>query len=169
MDKLAKQPSEKPSGHKSPPKSYPKDKGMYADSKNFKYPLNTEKHVRAALAYLSQPKNQKGYSDSEIKYMFSRIHKRCKDLGIKVSKKSSFNSLLVKLSQIANNLDEFDHKDEANVIDGTIAHLINVIKMKAESQPMETSDGEGWFAPSEQGAKDFAEDLMDILYEGGLA
>ena len=76
----------KSGGHKSPPKGYPKDKSQYADPNNYKYPLDTEKHVRAAHSYLSQKKNQKGYSTAEVATMMSRIKSAGKKYGIEYSK-----------------------------------------------------------------------------------
>ena len=72
-------------GHKSPPKGYPKDKSQYADPKNYKYPLDTEKRVRAAHSYLSQKKNQKGYSLAEISTMMSKIKSAGKKYDIEYS------------------------------------------------------------------------------------
>jgi len=68
--------------HKSAPKGYPKDKSRYADEKNYKYPIDTEEHVRAAWSYINMPKNQKGYSDSEIAAIKSKIKRAGKKFGI---------------------------------------------------------------------------------------
>ena len=59
----------------------------YADPKNGKYPINTAAHARAALAYISMPKNAamyplNGVSLSEVK---GRIVAACKKFGIDVS------------------------------------------------------------------------------------
>lgn len=75
----------KSGGHKSPPKGYPKDKSQYADPKNYKYPIDTEKHVRVAYSYLSQKKNQKGYSPAEISTMMGKIKSAGKKYDIKYS------------------------------------------------------------------------------------
>lgn len=37
--------------HASPPKGYPESKDQYADPEGYTFPIDTEKHVRAALAY----------------------------------------------------------------------------------------------------------------------
>jgi hypothetical protein len=71
--------------HKNPPKNYPKDKTQYADPKNYKYPLNNEKRVRAAWSYINMPKNQKGYSSSELAAIKARIKKAGKKYGITFS------------------------------------------------------------------------------------
>src|SRR5215831_8975947 len=59
----------------------------YADPKNGKYPIDTEAHARAALAYISMPKNAamyplNGVTLSEVK---ARIVAACKKFGIEVS------------------------------------------------------------------------------------
>jgi HK97 family phage prohead protease len=56
----------------------------YADPKNGKYPIDTEAHCRAALAYISMPKNaaqypMNGVTLSEVK---DRIMAACKKFGI---------------------------------------------------------------------------------------
>lgn len=71
--------------HKSPPKDYPKDKGKYADPSNYKYPIDTESHIRAAWSYINMPKNQKGYSPSELASIKSRIKHAGKEFGINFS------------------------------------------------------------------------------------
>jgi len=38
----------------------------YADKKNDKYPIDTEKHIRAAWSYINMPKNQKDYTTAEV-------------------------------------------------------------------------------------------------------
>lgn len=68
--------------HKSPPKGYPKDKSKYADEVNLKYPIDNEKHIRAAWSYINMPKNQKGYSPEQIARIKSRIKKAGKKFGI---------------------------------------------------------------------------------------
>jgi Family of unknown function (DUF6582) len=83
--KEAKQPGEKQGAPKSPPKGYPSDKGKYADPTNYKYPLDTEAHARAALSYFSKPKNRSGYSPEEQKFMWERIIAAAKKFGIDLS------------------------------------------------------------------------------------
>jgi len=75
----------KKSGHKTPPKGYPKSRSQYGDPTNYKYPLDTEKHVRAALAYFSKAKNRREYSSAEQKTIWGRIIRAAKKLGIEVS------------------------------------------------------------------------------------
>ena len=72
----------KPISHKSPQKGYPKDKEKYADPSRYKYPIDTEEHVRAAWSYINMQKNQKGYTPAQIAEIKSRIKKAGKKFGI---------------------------------------------------------------------------------------
>jgi hypothetical protein len=83
--KLAKAPEEMEGGHKSPPKGYPKDPKIYADEANFKYPLDTEEHVRAAWSYIHQERNRKNYSADELTTMENKIRKYMKKYDIEIS------------------------------------------------------------------------------------
>lgn len=60
--------------HKSPPKGKPKNKALYADPENYKYPID-KKHVHAAVSYYNQDGMQSkgGYSDSQWASIGSRI------------------------------------------------------------------------------------------------
>lgn len=73
--------------HQSPPKGYPESKKEYADPKNYKYPIDTEKHVRAAWSYINMPRNQSGYSSGEVAAIKGRIKSKFKQYGIDESDK----------------------------------------------------------------------------------
>lgn len=75
-------PEEQKGAPKSPPKGYPESKSKYADPVNFKYPIDTEEHVRAALAYIGQARNRKKYEAKELAYIESRINAAAKKFGI---------------------------------------------------------------------------------------
>ena len=81
---------------KSPPKGYPKDKSKYADPKNWKYPIDTKKHVKAAWTYINIPKNQKGYSSSELSSIKSKIKGAMKKFNIEISEKKASVKLSVR-------------------------------------------------------------------------
>lgn len=74
---------------RTPPKEYAEEgatsKKDYADSKNYKYPLHTEKNVRAAMSYFAQPDNYKMYKPDERKTVAKRIMKAAKKYDIEVS------------------------------------------------------------------------------------
>lgn len=84
--KIAKSqmPDEMKSGHKSAPKGYPKDKSKYADPVNFKYPIDTEAHARAAWAYIHQERNRKKYEPKEFEFMSNRIKKALKKFDVEI-------------------------------------------------------------------------------------
>ena len=84
FNKIAKSklPKVMEEGHKSPPKGYPKKKKEYGDPANYKYPLDTEKHVRAAWSYIHQERNRKQYTPAEFNAICARIKKAGKKFGI---------------------------------------------------------------------------------------
>ena len=45
----------------------------YADTKNKKYPIDTEEHIRAAWSYINQEKNQKDYTAAEVEKIKDKI------------------------------------------------------------------------------------------------
>jgi len=76
----------------TPPKAY-KEGGAtgrkdYADPANYKYPIDTEKHVRAAISYFSQPKNASVYGQAEQKSIWARIRAAAKKFGIEMGESS---------------------------------------------------------------------------------
>ena len=82
--KIAKLPEEKETGHKSAPKGYPEKTTQYADPKNFKYPIDTEEHARAAWSYIHQKRNRKDYSEAELKSMENRIRKALEKFKVNI-------------------------------------------------------------------------------------
>ena len=78
--------------NRTPPKEYRQGgatgKKDYADPANFKYPIDTEEHVRAAISYFSKPKNAGAYSTAEQKSIWGRIKSAAKKFGITLSDKS---------------------------------------------------------------------------------
>ncbi len=71
--------------HKSPPKGYPRDKSQYADPEHYMFPIDSEKHVRAAIAYF----NKHHWSAAEHKAKAAkRIVAAARRMGIHVDPKS---------------------------------------------------------------------------------
>jgi hypothetical protein len=83
--KEATRPGPKQGAPKSPPKGYPSTRDQYADPENYKYPLDTEAHARAALGYFSKASNRSGYSGDEQKFMWKRIIAAAKRYDIELS------------------------------------------------------------------------------------
>ncbi len=77
---------------KKPPKKYREGgatkRSDYADPENYKYPIDTEAHVRAAISYFSKPANAGKYSTSKQKSIWSRIRSAAKKYKIEIGKKS---------------------------------------------------------------------------------
>lgn len=71
--------------HSSPQKGYPKDRSDYAIPDEYKYPIDTEEHVRAAISYFSKPKNARMYSREKQLVIWGRIKSAAKKYGIELS------------------------------------------------------------------------------------
>lgn len=76
----------------TPPKEYREggatSKKDYADPANYKYPIDSEIHVRAAISYFSKPKNAGVYSTDQQKAIWARIKRAAKKYGIELSEES---------------------------------------------------------------------------------
>lgn len=60
------------------------DPGYKTDGKK-RYPIDTEKHVKAAWSYINMPKNQKGYSSGQVNSIKGRIKTAAKKFGVEIS------------------------------------------------------------------------------------
>lgn len=68
------------------------DPGYKADGKK-RYPIDTEDHCRAAWSYINMPKNQKGYTATQVNAIKSRVKARAEKLNIKISEEKSETGL----------------------------------------------------------------------------
>ena len=71
---VGRKPEKKPFGRDGPPRGYPKDPTIYADPENWRYPLHTSWHARAARRYFDDQSNRGKYSEEEQEYIDSRIN-----------------------------------------------------------------------------------------------
>jgi len=76
-----KKPERKPFGRDGPPAGYPKDQSMYADPENWRYPLHTSWHARAARRYFDVLSNRNKYTGEEQLYIDSRIDQALQKLN----------------------------------------------------------------------------------------
>jgi hypothetical protein len=67
-------PDKKPFGREGPPKGYPKDQAVYADPENWRYPLHTPWHAKAARRYFDESSNRAKYTRDEQAYIDWRIN-----------------------------------------------------------------------------------------------
>jgi len=81
----AVRPSGKRDGRLGPPEGYPKDPERYADPANWKYPVHTPFHARAARRYFNKPGNRAKYSAGEQAYIDRTINAALKRFGIAVA------------------------------------------------------------------------------------
>lgn len=76
------------------------DPGYKSDGKK-RYPINNAEKVRAAWSYVNMPKNQKGYTSSQVSAIKGRIKTAAKKFGVEISEgKSAVGT--VGLSHIEN-------------------------------------------------------------------
>ncbi|MFQ5838905.1 MAG: DUF6582 domain-containing protein [Thermoplasmata archaeon] len=79
---VGKVPERKSDGRDEPPPRYPKDPKHYADPANWKYPLHTPFHARAARRYFDKPENRVRYTEEEQKYIDWRIDQALLKFGV---------------------------------------------------------------------------------------
>lgn len=56
----------------------------FADPVNKKYPIDTEKHVRAAWSYINQEENSAKYDSGDVDTIKSRIKQAAKKFDIEI-------------------------------------------------------------------------------------
>lgn len=79
---VGKVPERKPDGRDGPAAGYPKDPKHYADPENWKYPVHTPFHARAARRYFDDPRNRSKYTEEEQKYIEWRIGQALTRFGV---------------------------------------------------------------------------------------
>src|SRR5574337_969548 len=80
-------PTRKRDGRAGPPEGYPKDPEKYADPANWKYPVHTPFHARAARRYFNKEPNRAKYSPEEQAYIDKRINEALEKFGVAIQVK----------------------------------------------------------------------------------
>jgi hypothetical protein len=80
----AVKPGRKRDGRLGPPERYPKDPDKYADPANWKYPVHTPFHARAARRYFNEPRNRAKYTPEEQAYIDKKINEALERFGVAV-------------------------------------------------------------------------------------
>jgi hypothetical protein len=80
----AVKPGRKRDGRPGPPEGYPKDPARYADPANWKYPVHTPFHARAARRYFNKPGNRAKYTPQEEAYIDRAINEALVRFGVAV-------------------------------------------------------------------------------------
>src|SRR2546427_7036030 len=80
----AVKPTRKRDGRLGPPQGYPKDPEKYADPANWKYPVHTPFHARAARRYFNEPRNRAKYTPEEQAYGDKKINEALGHFGVAV-------------------------------------------------------------------------------------
>jgi hypothetical protein len=80
----AVKPGRKRDGRIGPSQGYPKDPDKYADPANWKYPVHTPFHARAARRYFNEPRNRAKYTPEEQAYIDKKINEALERFGVAV-------------------------------------------------------------------------------------
>ena len=80
----AVKPTRRRDGRPGPPQGYPKDPDKYADPANWKYPVHTPFHARAARRYFNEPRNRVRYTPEEQAYIDKKINGALERFGVAV-------------------------------------------------------------------------------------
>ncbi len=83
----AVKPSRKRDGRLGPREGYPKDPEKYGDPANWKYPVHTPFHARAARRYFNDPRNRAKYTPEEQAYIDKKINEALERFGVAVKVK----------------------------------------------------------------------------------
>ncbi len=78
-------PARKRDGRPGPLERYPKDPERYADPANWKYPVHTPFHARAARRYFNDPRNRAKYTEAEQAYIDKKINDALRRYGIPIA------------------------------------------------------------------------------------
>lgn len=70
---------------------------VFADSTNKKYPIDTPGRIRAAWAYIHQPRNAAKYSASERRIILGRIRKAAKARRLSLPDPEEFMELMARV------------------------------------------------------------------------
>ncbi len=81
---------------RSRPKGYPTKRSAYAVPQEYRYPLNTKKRVRAAIAYFSRPAYARRYTKSEQLTIWKRMVRAAKRYKIDLSRDAGPPSVMGK-------------------------------------------------------------------------
>ena len=80
----AVKPTRRRDGRPGPPQGYPKDPDKYADPANWKYPVHTPFHARAARRYFNEPRTRVRYTPEEQAYIDKKINGALERFGVAV-------------------------------------------------------------------------------------
>jgi hypothetical protein len=72
----------RPFGRREPSHNYPTDPDLYADPRNFMYPLDKPTRAKLARRYFDELRNRNKYTDQERLFIDSRIDEALKRFGV---------------------------------------------------------------------------------------
>jgi len=75
-------PESRPFGRREPPHNYPTAPDLYADPRNFMYPLDKPTRAKLARRYFDELRNRNKYTEQERLFIDSRIDEALKRFGV---------------------------------------------------------------------------------------
>jgi hypothetical protein len=72
-------------------------KATFADPVNKKYPIDTPGRIKAAWAYIAQPKNAAKYTPEEVRTIKIRIRRAAKARGVELPDPQEFVELMKRV------------------------------------------------------------------------
>jgi hypothetical protein len=72
---------------------------VFADPVNKKYPIDTPEHIKAAISYISMPKNAAKYGAGEVALIKQRIRSAAKTIGMTTTAKSHDASVVNEVTE----------------------------------------------------------------------
>jgi hypothetical protein len=72
-------------------------KAIFADSVNKKYPIDTPGRIKAAWAYIHQPRNAAKYTADEVRTIKSRIRRAARARKVELPDPDEFVQLMAKV------------------------------------------------------------------------
>lgn len=107
----------------------------YADEKNGKYPIDTKEHVKAAWSYINMPKNQKGYSSTELASIKAKIKSAAKKFGITIEAAAAAGDERVVMASFKEQLAEKFGLDPDADEDTILAKITEITTEKQPDEP----------------------------------
>ena len=163
--------------HRTAPKGYPQNRSDYAIPGEYKYPLDTEEHVRAAISYFSKPKNAEMYSEKQQQAIWGRIKRAAEQRGISLGEESGPPSVEKKkmkkswgIRQL--NKDTFSVPENDDLQKGLFAHIQEVFGIDyvelSKSGAIEVRELLETLHKAKKGSRDKFEKVMKEFYDKTL-
>lgn len=131
---VGKKPDKKLFGRTSPPKGYPKHQSVYADPENWRYPIHTPYHAKAARRYFDDLRNRSKYTEEEQVYIDSRINEALKNFEAKQGTRVTKDVEEMSLKQLLRTLLGAPRLKRATEIDDSLVTVTSETEDRIEAK-----------------------------------